>query len=149
MPLQFQPRVPPHNVPYSCHDHPRGPRVHKIRLSTTSPSGCYAMQVNIYCDCPLWPDDSMCALQACSVCECEPSEVPQPWLAAEKKSCTAGIDKAEPGKACNSNQCEHVALAVGMGWTIGGGGDRTTQIPLPTHVPASFLGSYCWSAWPR
>ncbi len=36
-------------------------------------------KVNIRCDCPLWPDDSMCVLQACSVCECDPNEVPQPW----------------------------------------------------------------------
>ena len=41
-------------------------------------------KVNIACDCPLWPDDSMCALKACSVCQCGEDEVPAPWLAAER-----------------------------------------------------------------
>jgi ERO1-like protein alpha len=43
-------------------------------------------KVNIACDCPLWPDDSMCAQQACSVCQCGDDEVPAPWLAAERSS---------------------------------------------------------------
>ncbi|GLC54259.1 hypothetical protein PLESTB_000840700 [Pleodorina starrii] len=42
-------------------------------------------KVNIYCDCPLWPDDSMCSMRACSVCECEQSEVPQPWRQQEEE----------------------------------------------------------------
>lgn len=42
-------------------------------------------QVNIYCDCPLWPDDAMCSLEACSVCECDSSEVPAPWKAEEDR----------------------------------------------------------------
>ncbi|GLI59262.1 hypothetical protein VaNZ11_001109 [Volvox africanus] len=50
-------------------------------------------KVNIYCDCPLWPDDSMCSLRACSVCECEQSEVPQPWRQQEEEGW------------CNTNQC--------------------------------------------
>ncbi|GFH28584.1 endoplasmic reticulum oxidoreductin 1 family protein [Haematococcus lacustris] len=45
--------------------------------------GAGLVQVNLWCDCPLWPDDSMCAMRACSVCECEPHEVPKPWLLAE------------------------------------------------------------------
>ncbi|KXZ51941.1 hypothetical protein GPECTOR_11g66 [Gonium pectorale] len=51
-------------------------------------------KVNIYCDCPLWPDDSMCSLRACSVCECEPSEVPEPWRQQE-----------EQAGECNTNAC--------------------------------------------
>lgn len=42
-------------------------------------------KVNLWCDCPLWPDDGMCALQACSVCECEDSEVPKNWQEEEKR----------------------------------------------------------------
>lgn len=53
-------------------------------LSTPEPSHPGRPQVNIYCDCPLWPDDSMCSMRACSVCECEEGEVPKPWLAAER-----------------------------------------------------------------
>lgn len=40
-------------------------------------------KVNLYCDCPFWPDDGMCMLRDCGVCECEPDEVPTPWKAAD------------------------------------------------------------------
>eukprot|EP00887_Chlorella_sp_A99_P007988 scaffold12.g7988.t1 len=40
-------------------------------------------KVDLYCECPLWPDDGMCSLRDCSVCECEPHEVPEPWRKAE------------------------------------------------------------------
>lgn len=61
-------------------------------------------QVNIYCDCPLWPDDSMCSLRACSVCECAENEVPAPWLAAEQQAATAC--KAAESPDCSTNDCE-------------------------------------------
>ena len=41
-------------------------------------------KTTLYCDCPLWPDDGMCAMRDCSVCECEEDEVPQPWKLAER-----------------------------------------------------------------
>eukprot|EP01026_Neomeris_dumetosa_P062957 TRINITY_DN5970_c0_g2_i1.p1 TRINITY_DN5970_c0_g2~~TRINITY_DN5970_c0_g2_i1.p1 ORF type:complete len:492 (+),score=46.91 TRINITY_DN5970_c0_g2_i1:55-1476(+) len=40
-------------------------------------------KVNLWCDCPLWPDDGMCSLQACSVCECEEGEIPKAWKIEE------------------------------------------------------------------
>ncbi len=62
------------------------------------------LQVNLYCDCPLWPEDGMCAQRSCSVCECEPNEVPQPWLQAEKQSC-----EAEPvEEPCSHEECKHL-----------------------------------------
>jgi ERO1-like protein alpha len=60
-------------------------------------------KVNIACDCPLWPDDSMCALKACSVCQCGDDEVPAPWLAAEKKE--KGSKRAAPGEGENGKGC--------------------------------------------
>ena len=44
----------------------------------------------------------MCAMQACSVCECEEAEVPAPWLAQEKCS----------GGSCDRSRCaaEHDAV---------------------------------------
>jgi ERO1-like protein alpha len=42
-------------------------------------------KVNLYCDCPLWPEDGMCALQACSVCECDEAEVPLAWRQDEQR----------------------------------------------------------------
>lgn len=53
-----------------------------------------ACQVDLYCECPLWPDDGMCSLRDCSVCECEEQEIPEPWR------------KAEAVEACDS-ECEH------------------------------------------
>lgn len=34
-------------------------------------------QVKLWCDCPFWPDDGMCRLRDCSVCECPESEFPE------------------------------------------------------------------------
>lgn len=62
------------------------------------------LQVNIYCDCPLWPEDGMCALRACSVCECEEDEVPLAWRAAEARSCST---KHPPEQDCT--ECERIA----------------------------------------
>ncbi len=39
--------------------------------------------MDLYCECPLWPDDGMCSLRDCSVCECEQEEIPEPWRKAE------------------------------------------------------------------
>lgn len=60
-------------------------------------------KTDLYCECPLWPDDGMCSLRDCSVCECEPEEVPVPWREVE----TNGDDgKAESqtdtGESCDS-----------------------------------------------
>lgn len=64
-------------------------------------------QVDLYCECPLWPDDGMCSLRDCSVCECEEQEVPEPWR------------KAEAVEACDSE----------WGWWRGGraGGGCTQE----------------------
>ena len=40
-------------------------------------------KVNLWCDCSFWPDDSMCVLRDCSVCECADEEVPSLWKTAE------------------------------------------------------------------
>ncbi|KAI3925467.1 hypothetical protein MKW92_051364 [Papaver armeniacum] len=34
-------------------------------------------KVKLWCDCPFWPDDGMCRLRDCSVCECEENEFPE------------------------------------------------------------------------
>lgn len=34
-------------------------------------------KVKLWCDCPFWPDDGMCRLRDCSVCECPESEFPE------------------------------------------------------------------------
>ncbi|KAL3154147.1 hypothetical protein ABBQ32_013672 [Trebouxia sp. C0010 RCD-2024] len=49
-------------------------------------------KVNLWCDCSFWPDDSMCVLQDCSVCECEDDEVPQVWKTEEHKCTESALD---------------------------------------------------------
>ncbi|KAL8238002.1 hypothetical protein R6Q59_019083 [Mikania micrantha] len=34
-------------------------------------------KVKLWCDCPFWPDDGMCRLRDCSVCECPEHEFPE------------------------------------------------------------------------
>ncbi|XP_073280766.1 endoplasmic reticulum oxidoreductin-1-like [Primulina huaijiensis] len=39
-------------------------------------------KVKLWCDCPFWPDDGMCKLRDCSVCECPENEFPEPFKKA-------------------------------------------------------------------
>ena len=36
-------------------------------------------KVDLHCACPFWPEDGMCNMPACSVCECSEDEVRDPW----------------------------------------------------------------------
>ena len=38
---------------------------------------------DLLCECPFWPDDGMCSLKDCSVCECDPKELPKTWGSSE------------------------------------------------------------------
>ena len=58
-------------------------------------------KTDLYCECPLWPDDGMCSLKDCSVCECEPEEIPQPWREAETSTVVE-----PPPESCASIQHE-------------------------------------------
>ena len=54
----------------------------------------WTSQVNLNCDCPFWPDDGMCAMRDCSVCELPDNEVPQLWKEAESQdaaTCLTGM----------------------------------------------------------
>ena len=37
-------------------------------------------KVDLHCKCPIWPEDGLCSLPACSVCECADDQVPQHLL---------------------------------------------------------------------
>lgn len=47
-------------------------------------------KVKLWCDCPFWPDDGMCQLRDCSVCECPESEFPAAFRSSEDASCQEG-----------------------------------------------------------
>uniref|UniRef100_A0A453HBJ3 Uncharacterized protein n=2 Tax=Triticinae TaxID=1648030 RepID=A0A453HBJ3_AEGTS len=57
-------------------------------------------KVKLWCDCPFWPDDGMCRLRDCSVCECPDNEFPEPFkkpysgLSPENMICQEGKPEA-------------------------------------------------------
>lgn len=54
-----------------------------VRALVTQSTYFAIFKVNLERPCPYWPDDSMCAVRDCSVCACEPDEVPPLWRAAD------------------------------------------------------------------
>lgn len=47
-------------------------------------------KVKLWCDCPFWPEDGMCQLRDCSVCECPEDEFPAAFRSSEHASCQEG-----------------------------------------------------------
>ncbi|KAG4946842.1 hypothetical protein JHK87_042849 [Glycine soja] len=41
--------------------------------------------VKLWCDCPFWPDDGMCRLRDCSVCECPENEFPESFKKPDRR----------------------------------------------------------------
>jgi hypothetical protein len=67
-------------------------------------------KTDLYCECPLWPEDGMCSLRDCAVCECEPDEVPAPWRAAEGLAeGAAGVGLAAGAAAAPAESCAGAA----------------------------------------
>jgi hypothetical protein len=61
-------------------------------------------KVKLWCDCPFWPDDGMCQLRDCSVCECPEDEFPAAFRSSEHASCQEGrpegtVDRTVDAKA--------------------------------------------------
>ncbi|KAJ7561804.1 hypothetical protein O6H91_03G041800 [Diphasiastrum complanatum] len=57
-------------------------------------------KAKLWCDCPFWPDDGMCHMRDCSVCECPDSEFPEMFkglpkqLSFEDPKCQEGKPEA-------------------------------------------------------
>ncbi|AES65781.1 putative thiol oxidase [Medicago truncatula] len=43
-------------------------------------------KAKLWCDCPFWPDDGMCRLRDCSVCECPENEFPESFKKPKRLS---------------------------------------------------------------
>lgn len=56
------------------------------------------LQVKLWCDCPFWPDDGMCKLRDCSVCECPENEFPELFKRPMKHSLPSDDLKCQEGK---------------------------------------------------
>jgi len=65
-------------------------------------------KVKLWCDCPFWPDDGMCKLRDCSVCECPENEIPEPFkkpysgLSPDSMICQEGKPQATIDKTLDS-----------------------------------------------
>ncbi|KAG0466925.1 hypothetical protein HPP92_017929 [Vanilla planifolia] len=65
-------------------------------------------KVKLWCDCLLWPDDGMCRLRDCSVCECPESEFPELFkkpfvgLSADAFMCQEGKPEAAVDRLLDS-----------------------------------------------
>ncbi|KAL5771927.1 hypothetical protein ACOSQ2_011851 [Xanthoceras sorbifolium] len=74
-------------------------------------------KVKLWCDCPFWPDDGMCRLRDCSVCECPDSEFPESFknplrrgLSSEDLVCQEGKPQAAVDRTLDSKAFR--------GWTV-------------------------------
>ncbi|KZV29728.1 endoplasmic oxidoreductin-1-like [Dorcoceras hygrometricum] len=56
-----------------------------------------SLPVKLWCDCPFWPDDGMCNLRDCSVCECPEDEFPEPFKKAMLHGLPSGNLKCQGG----------------------------------------------------
>lgn len=65
-------------------------------------------KVKLWCDCPFWPDDGMCRLRDCSVCECPDHEFPDAFkkpfqaLSADDLKCQEGRPEAVVDRTLDS-----------------------------------------------
>ncbi|XP_047261529.1 endoplasmic reticulum oxidoreductin-1-like [Capsicum annuum] len=63
-------------------------------------------KVKLWCDCPFWPDDGMCKLRDCSVCECSENEFPESFrrlpLPADDLKCQEGKPEAAVDRTLDS-----------------------------------------------
>ncbi|KAK9850278.1 hypothetical protein WJX84_007666 [Apatococcus fuscideae] len=76
-------------------------------------------KVSLWCDCPFWLDDGMCALRDCSVCECpEDDEVARLWKQQESASCSGSTSMVEAESAVKreSNPATNEQLGQISNW---------------------------------
>ncbi|KAK4488160.1 hypothetical protein RD792_003902 [Penstemon davidsonii] len=66
-------------------------------------------KVKLWCDCPFWPDDGMCRLRDCSVCECPENEFPETFrkpsldgLSSDNLVCQEGKPEAAVDRTIDS-----------------------------------------------
>ncbi|CAK9147716.1 unnamed protein product [Ilex paraguariensis] len=66
-------------------------------------------KVKLWCDCLFWPEDGMCRLRDCSVCECPEKEFPEPFkkpfrngLSSDDLICQEGKPEASVDRTIDS-----------------------------------------------
>ncbi|OEL31173.1 Endoplasmic reticulum oxidoreductin-1, partial [Dichanthelium oligosanthes] len=90
-------------------------------------------KVKLWCDCPFWPDDGMCRLRDCSVCECPENEFPEPFkkpysgLSPDSMICQEGKPQAAVDKTLD-NEMTYVNLQLNPERYTGYTGDSARRI---------------------
>ena len=51
----------------------------RVCFRTQSKTFFKIFKVNLNTQCPLWPDNPMCAMRSCSVFDCPEEQIPEPW----------------------------------------------------------------------
>ncbi|XP_057808303.1 endoplasmic reticulum oxidoreductin-1-like isoform X1 [Salvia miltiorrhiza] len=82
-------------------------------------------KVKLRCDCPFWPDDGMCKLRDCSVCECPENEFPEPFkrpiqygLPSDDLKCQEGKPQAAVNRTLDSKAFRGGWIEVDNPWTL-------------------------------
>lgn len=73
-------------------------------------------KADLWKQCPFWKHEGTCASQHCSVCECDPNEIPPVWLEGGRRA--EGEGGCEPG--VEESQLSRVTFGeerVGMNFT--------------------------------
>ncbi|XP_038995133.1 endoplasmic reticulum oxidoreductin-1-like isoform X2 [Hibiscus syriacus] len=100
---------------YETVDHLNGEVLHPLLQELIKTPFFRYFKVRLWCDCPFWPDDGMCLLRDCSVCECPESEFPDAFkpnhrtLPSDDLKCQEGNPQSAVDRTLDSK--------VFRGWT--------------------------------
>ena len=76
-------------------------------------------KVALRCECPFWPDDGMCSMSDCAVCECPAEEVPEALRDGDEPrelaSCSAAASASAGKEASSPNDAAAVDREVEPG----------------------------------
>lgn len=83
---------------YETVDSLNGAELHPLLQELVTTPFFRYFKVKLWCDCPFWPDDGMCKLRDCSVCECPENEFPELFKRPMKHSLSSDDLKCQEGK---------------------------------------------------
>lgn len=114
-PCQLSGRICDCSCDYAAVERVNAEHLHPLLSSLVKLPFFRYFKVSLWCDCPFWPDDSMCMLRDCSVCECPEDEVPTSWR-DEEGSCASDALEAEAAVKRMGNSTMQQQLLSIRGW---------------------------------
>ncbi|XP_072991315.1 endoplasmic reticulum oxidoreductin-1-like [Typha latifolia] len=113
-------------------------------------------KVKLWCDCPFWPDDGMCRLRDCTVCECPESEFPEPFkkpssaLSADDMVCQEGKPQAAVDRTLDSKAFRGW-MEIDNPWTYDDETDNAemtyVNLQLNPERYTGYTGPSAWRIW--